>query len=81
MVRRREGRRMRLASMAPKRVREVSSPRAKVPPKLDRQKMPKPKKRMMEVYIMLCPVSRRALVTERVMSQAVDWSSWRYLAR
>ena len=48
-VNNRDGKSIRLASMAANKVMDVSKPRAKVPPKLERQKMPKPKSKMIEV--------------------------------
>ena len=40
---------MRLANIAAKRVIAVKVPKAKVPPKLERQKIPNPKNRIIEV--------------------------------
>ena len=49
MVNSKEGSRIKLASMAANSVMEVNNPKAKVPPKLDRQKIPNPNNKMIDV--------------------------------
>ena len=55
---RRDGNKIRLASIAKRRVTETSPPSATVPPKLEIIKIAKPKKRTIEVYNILTPASR-----------------------
>lgn len=71
----RDGRMRMFESMAARRVMETSTPRATVPPKSERANIPKPKKRMMALYIRLWPVSFRERTAEERILQFVACNS------
>ena len=60
-------------------VKEISIPRAAVPPKLDMEKMEKPKNKITDVYIMLNPVSLIAALIAPNGSPLFFFNSCRYL--